>query len=495
MTYNIIIRKALYSDIDNLYTLANDPVVRNLSFNTEIISYKEHKLWFINTLKENKRYLYIFEEESGNFIGQINFLKTGNKNFIISISIKKEYRGRGLGHLLLNKAIKRIRIDDYEVKKIIAYIKKENIVSKKIFERAGFELIDNNYLYEAQKAIIMEYRYNKTLIVAELSANHNNSINTAKKTIEAAAESGADAIKIQTYTADTITINCDNDYFKIKQGTIWDGRTLYDLYKEAYTPWEWHDELKILAESLGLMFFSTPFDITAVDFLESKNVPMYKIASFEITDIPLIEYTASKGKPMIISTGIAEIQDLNDAIDACRRVGNNDITLLKCTSSYPAPVEQVNLLTMVDMKKNFNVKVGLSDHTLGKDVAVAAVALGAEIIEKHFIIDRKIGGPDASFSMEPTEFKSMVESIYNVEKALGTIDYNLSSTSLKNREIARSLFAVEDIKAGEKITKENVRSIRPGFGLKPKCLKDIIGKRVIKDIERGTPLNWNIIKS
>lgn len=333
----------------------------------------------------------------------------------------------------------------------------------------------------------------QTFIIAELSANHNHNIDIAKKTILSARECQADAIKIQTYTADTITLDCSNKNFMINHGTLWDGRILYDLYKEAYTPWEWHDELRDYAESLGLVFFSTPFDFTAVDFLESKNVPIYKIASFEITDIPLIEYSASKGKPMIISTGIATIGEIQDAVDTCRKVGNNDITLLKCTSSYPAPVDEANLRTMVNMKETFNVKVGLSDHTMGSDVAVAAVALGAEVIEKHFILDRSIGGPDAEFSMEPAEFKAMVSSIRNVEKALGRVNYELSEKTMKSREFSRSLFVVEDIKAGEVFTEKNVRSIRPGYGVSPKYIKDILGKRALRDIKRGEPLSWDVV--
>ncbi len=332
-----------------------------------------------------------------------------------------------------------------------------------------------------------------TFIIAELSANHDHDIKVALQSIKVVMESGANAVKIQTYTADTITLNCSNKYFMINHETLWDGRVLHDLYKEAYTPWEWHDKLRDYAESLGLVFFSTPFDFTAVDFLESKDVPIYKIASFEITDIPLIEYTASKGKPMIISTGIATIGEIHDAVDACRRMGNTDITLLKCTSSYPAPVDEANLKTMVNMKETFGVKVGLSDHTMGSDVAVAAVALGAEVIEKHFILDRNIGGPDAEFSMEPAEFKIMVDSIRNVEKALGRVTYNLSEKTMKNREFSRSLFVVEDIKAGEFFTEKNVRSIRPGYGLPPKYLKEILGKKAHINLMKGTPIEWHMI--
>lgn len=332
-----------------------------------------------------------------------------------------------------------------------------------------------------------------TFIIAELSANHNQDFEIALKTIKAAKDAGADAIKIQTYTADTITIDCDNEYFQISGGTLWDGKTLYNLYKEAFTPWEWQAKLKDYAESLGLIFFSTPFDFTAVDFLEKLNVPCYKIASFEITDIPLIEYVASKDKPIIISTGIATIDEINEAVNACKNSGNNQIALLKCTSEYPAPIENANLLTIPDMEKRFGVIAGLSDHTLGSDVSVASVAIGAKIIEKHFIIDRSIGGPDAAFSMNFNEFKSMVDSIRNVEKALGTISYELTEKVKKSRNHSRSLFVVKDIKKDEIFTTENIRSIRPGNGISPKFLKDIVGKKSNADLAKGTPMSFEFI--
>lgn len=330
-------------------------------------------------------------------------------------------------------------------------------------------------------------------IVAEMSANHLQKYDLAKKTIEAAREAGADAIKLQTYTPDTITLDCDSEYFQIKQGTIWDGKTLYNLYKEAYTPWDWQPELKEYAESLGLICFSAPFDYSAVDFLEKMNVPAYKVASFEITDIPLIEYIASKNKPVIMSTGIASIEDIEEAVNACRKMGNDDIILLKCTSAYPAPLQDVNLRTIPDMVKRFDTIVGLSDHTMDISVPIAAVALGAVLVEKHLIIDRSLGGPDSQFSLEPQEFKTMAAAIRNVETALGKVDYTLSERSLRSREFSRSLFAVEDIIEGATLTNQNVRSIRPSFGLAPKYLKEVLGKKAKKDIPRGTPLDWSLI--
>lgn len=325
----------------------------------------------------------------------------------------------------------------------------------------------------------------KVQIVAELSANHNGSKQTALATVRAAKRAGADAVKLQTYTADTITLDCDAEDFKIKQGTLWDGRYLYDLYKEAYTPWEWHEELFHVAKEEGLLCFSTPFDKSAVDFLESLGNPIYKIASFEITDIPLIEYAARKMKPMVISTGIATMEDIELAIETCRSVGNNDITLLKCTSSYPAPIEEANLRMIKDFSERFHVKAGLSDHTLGSVAPIVATSLGAVMIEKHFIIDRSIGGPDAAFSMNEDEFAQMVRDIRVAESAIGTVTYELTEKQESSRCFARSLYVVKDITAGEIITEDNIRSVRPGFGLHPKYMKEILGTVAKKDYKKG----------
>ncbi|MEP6803966.1 MAG: pseudaminic acid synthase [Flavobacterium sp.] len=332
----------------------------------------------------------------------------------------------------------------------------------------------------------------RVFIIAELSANHNGNIDTAIETIRAAKRAGADCIKLQTYTADTITIDSDKDDFLIK-GTIWEGKNLYKLYQEAYTPWEWHEELFKVAKEEGLICFSSPFDKTAVDLLEALDVPAYKIASFEITDIPLIEYTASKGKPIIISTGIAEQDDIELALDACRRMGNNDIALLKCTSSYPAPIEEANLCMIKDLAERYNVISGLSDHTMGATVPIVATVFGAKIIEKHFILDHSIGGPDASFSMNEEEFTSMVKAVREAESAIGIVDYTLTEKQAKGKDFSRSLYVVEDMKEGDVITEENVRSIRPGFGLHPKYYNQILGKKVNLDIERGTAFNDTMV--
>ncbi|WP_297517625.1 pseudaminic acid synthase [uncultured Clostridium sp.] len=333
----------------------------------------------------------------------------------------------------------------------------------------------------------------KCFIIAEMSANHMQNFDRAVEIIKKAKWAGADAIKLQTYTPDTITLDCDNEYFQIKQGTIWDGTTLHKLYQTAYTPWEWQGKLKEIAEEEGLVFFSSPFDFTSVDFLESIDIPAYKVASFEITDIPFIEYIAAKGKPVIMSAGIARLGDIQDAIDACYRMGNREIAILKCTSAYPAPVDEINLKTMVNMKETFNLITGLSDHTMGTTVSIASVAMGAKIVEKHLTLRREDGGADSQFSMEPEEFKEMVDAIRMTERAMGKVTYDLSEKQKNSREHSRSLFVVKDIKAGEVFTNENVKSIRPGFGIATKYINDILGKKSTRNIEKGTPVKWNLV--
>ena len=332
-------------------------------------------------------------------------------------------------------------------------------------------------------------------IIAELSANHNQKYEIAVETIKAAKEVGADAIKFQTYTPDTITIDCNNKYFQIHQkNAYWDGMTLYELYKQAYTPWEWQPNLKQIAEEIGLICFSAPFDITAVDFLHEMNVPAYKIASLEITDIPLIKYVAAKKKPVIISTGIARINEIEEAIEACKSMGNKDIILLKCSSSYPTYFEDVNLNVMLDLKERFGLLTGISDHSKGVAIPIAATAMGATVIEKHFILDKKLGGPDAEFSLDVDEFKSMVDDIHNISKALGNVKYKLSDREISARTFCRSLFVVNNIKKGECFTEGNVKSIRPGYGLSPKHLNDVLGKRSNRNLEKGTPLSVDFIE-
>jgi len=336
----------------------------------------------------------------------------------------------------------------------------------------------------------------RTYVIAELSANHGGSLDHAKKTVHAMKESGADAVKLQTYTADTLTIDSRRPEFLIGEGTIWAGKNLYELYEEAHMPWEWQGELFELANELGMECFSTPFDKTAVDFLEELNPPAHKIASFELVDLPLIEYVASKGRPIIMSTGMGTLAEIHDAVQVIKRAQGEDVplALLKCTSAYPSPPESMNLRTIPHLAAAFDVPVGLSDHTLGTAVPVAAVALGARIVEKHFTLTRDVPGPDSTFSLEPAEFHQMVEAIRVTEKALGTVRYEQTEKELASKAFRRSLFVVSNLKAGDKLTEQNVRSIRPGHGLPPGQIDELLGRRVKCDVERGTPLSWKLLE-
>ncbi len=333
-----------------------------------------------------------------------------------------------------------------------------------------------------------------TYVIAELSANHNQNFEQAVRIIQAAKAAGADAVKSQTYTADTITLRSDKECFRITGGTLWDGRTLHDLYEEAFTPWEWQPKLKQVANDLGMHFFSSAFDESAVDFLEQMNVPAHKVASFELVDIGLIQKMARTRKPMIMSTGMATAEEIGEAVGAARAAGASEIALLKCTSAYPAPPEEANLLTIPELSRRFECPAGISDHTMGVAVPVAAVALGACIVEKHLCLQRADGGPDSGFSLEPEEFKTMVEAVRTAEKALGKVQLSPGKREAGSLRFRRSLFVVEDVKRGERFTKENVRSIRPGDGLHPRYLNEVLGHRAAVDIERGTPLSWNLIE-
>jgi N-acetylneuraminate synthase len=330
-------------------------------------------------------------------------------------------------------------------------------------------------------------------VIAEMSANHGQSFAQAVKILEAAMQSGANAIKLQTYTPETLTIDSDKEFFNVSGGTLWDGRHLYDLYKEAYTPWEWQPKLKKIADGLGLDLFSTPFDDTAVSFLEEMEVPAHKIASFEVVDLPLIRRIARTGKAAIMSTGMATLTEIDEAVRVFQEAGGKQLALLKCTSAYPAPPEDINLLTIPHLSQAFNLPVGISDHTLGIAVPVAAVALGACIVEKHFTLSRNTPGPDSAFSLEPHEFKEMVEAIRTAEKALGQVYYGVSQNEAGSRVFRRSLFVVADTKAGEIFTPSNIRSIRPGHGLHTRHFEEILGRSAMRDIERGTPLSWEMV--
>lgn len=330
-------------------------------------------------------------------------------------------------------------------------------------------------------------------VIAELSANHNQNFEEAEKLIHAAKKAGADAIKLQTYTPDTLTLNNSNKYFRVGKGTIWEGKNLYSLYEEAFTPWEWQPKLKKIAEDLKMDLFSTPFDVSAVDFLESMEVPAYKVASFELVDIPLISKIAKTGKPVIMSTGMASLAEIEEAVQVMRAEGNDQIALLKCTSAYPAQPDEMNLRTIPHLAQMCDVPVGISDHTLGISIPVAAVTLGACIVEKHFTRSRNTPGPDSTFSLEPQEFKEMVEAIRVTEKALGTVNYAVTKHEKASRAFRRSLFIVDNIAKGERFTADNIRSIRPGYGLAPKFIVSVIGKTAKTDLKKGTPLSWDMI--
>lgn len=476
MAEEFSIRLATIDDMEKVFELSNDDIVRANSINQEKIKWEDHVEWFKNRIKKTTEPFYIVESEKKEFIAQVRFDK--KEEIIISISITESFRGKGLASKIIKECSEKSGF-----KKIIAFVKEENFASQKAFLKAGFVLKEkeDNYL---------KYEYkNSVYIIAEMSANHCGDKELAKKIIKSAKDCGADAVKVQTYTADTITIDCNNEEFQIKdEKSLWNGENLYSLYQKAYTPWEWQGELKQYADEIGIDFFSTPFDFTAVDFLESINVPCYKIASFEAMDYPLIKYAAKFGKPMIISTGVSSLEEIQGAIDTCKSVGNNDIIILKCTSAYPAQLEDMNIITIKDMIERFSsqgVKIGLSDHSMSNIPSVIAISFGAKVVEKHFTLDRKLGGADAGFSLEPDEFKSLVQAIRDTEKALGEVDYTINE---KNRKFARSLYVVKDIKKGEKFSSENVRSIRPSNGLHPKYYEEVLKTTAKRDLKFGTPL-------
>lgn len=482
----ILIRPAEMRDIRKVFELSNDLTVRGNSINGQAIEWAEHEKWYASAIADHNLKFYVAETLNGGFVGQIRFCYDGLA-WIVSISITANFRGHGLGRMILNKAM-----ETSGIRCFVAKVKKDNIASGKLFKSCGYHECGEEII--AGEKFYIFRRMKGVFIIAEMSANHCGDFELAKKIISAAKDAGADAVKIQTYTADTITIDCKSDGFLIKgDGNLWKNRYLYELYQKASTPWEWQPKLKAFADSIGMPFFSTPFDYTAVDFLEKMEVPMYKIASFEAMDYSLIKYAAKCGKPMIVSTGVSSLEEMQGAIDACRESGNNDITLLKCTSEYPAKLEDMNLLTIKDMISRFGpqgVKIGLSDHSMSIEPVVAAVALGAKVIEKHFTIDRALGGEDSGFSLNKNEFAAMVGAVRNTEAALGKINYSINSD---NRKFARSLYVVKDIKAGDVLTNDNVRSIRPSNGLHPKFLPSVIGKHTLVDVPFGTPLTLEIV--
>lgn len=482
----------------------NDEITREMSFNQDLKMWDIFKNEFYNNYFNNTIHP-LFAVLNDDKIGLVSFVDDKDtKELIININISPEHRGKKLGSIIIKNAIDYIK-NNYKLNhNIIAHIKDKNIPSIKTFEKVGFKFQEK---YIKNNETILKYKYimqslkignsiisneSPTYIIAELSANHNQKLENAIQLIKEASKCGANAIKLQTYTPETITLNCKKDYFQIK-GTLWNNQYLYDLYDKAYTPWEWHKELKEEANKLGMDLFSSPFDVTAIDYLELLDFPAYKIASCEITDHILIKRIAQTGKPVIISSGMASKEELKEAVDLLKQNGCNQICMLKCTSAYPAKPEDANLITMKDMAESFNVISGLSDHTLGIEVPVTSVALGAKVIEKHFTLSRDSGSPDDAFSLTPEEFKLMVDSIRIAEKSIGKITYGGVKSEDDCKNFRRSLFVCKDIKKGETFTKENIKSIRPGNGLHTKYYDEIIGKTAKNDIEFGEPLNWNMI--
>ena len=482
MHTEIKIRPAKAEDIKKVFDLSNDPEVRAHSIRTKPISWQEHQLWFTDRIAKTAEPFYIVEDPNGSFIAQVRLGPLSDP--VISLSISKSFRGQGLAAEIIKQCSQKCRY-----RRIYAVIKKGNLASLKAFQKAGYKPFKEDAEY--QTLIYKKPVY----IIAEMSANHCGDFELAKKIIKTAHEIGADAVKIQTYTADTLTINCSNEEFQIKdKENLWNGENLYSLYQKASTPWQWQAQLKQYADEIGIDFFSTPFDYSAVDFLEKLNVPLYKIASFEAFDYPLIKYTARLHKPMIISTGVSSLEEIEAAVAACHSVGNYDITLLKCTSAYPAKPEDMNLLTLQDMQQRFRpqgVEVGLSDHSMSLVPVITAVALGATVIEKHFTLDRALGGADSGFSLNKEEFAAMVQAVRETEKTLGHIDYSVNE---KNRKFARSLYVVQDIKKGDRLTPQNIRSIRPSNGLHPKYYEEVLGKTAARDLPFGTPLKLEDIQ-
>lgn len=495
--------EATIEDIDLLFKWVNDEAVRKSAFHTNIISYEEHKAWLTCKLQSSNCKIFIgyVDDEA---IGQVRVDMEDNVA-IIDYSVDKQHRGKHYGIFLLEAAANEIRNSKKNVNQMVGRVKYNNISSQRIFEKSGYikKNEDDSILYykkiggsSVKEALTVRRRKISDgcpcYVIAEMSANHAGDIDRAIEIIQAAKNSGADCIKLQTYTPDTMTIESDKEYFQIRKGT-WKGESLYNLYQKAYTPWEWHGRLKDAAEKIGIDFLSTPFDKTSVDFLESLGVTAYKIASFELTDIPLIRYIASKNKPIIMSTGMGTLGEIEEAVNAVRSQSNNQLCLLRCSSVYPAVANDMNLKTIQNLKDIFGIPVGLSDHSMGSVGAVAAVAIGANVIEKHFCLSRKIENPDSSFSMEPQEFQRMVEDIRIAEMAIGKVSYHLSEREYTNRIFRRSVFVVKDIKEGEHFTEENIRIIRPSHGLPPKEYEKVLYKIASRDIERGTPLEWSMI--
>lgn len=484
----------------------NDPITSIMSYNQKIYNWNEFRPIFYNNYFNN--YIpSLFATLNQLKIGFIGFSETLNlESITISINLDPNHRYKGYGKYIIKKTLYHIKKHFPIVRYITSEIKKNNNPSIRVFEKSGFNFVENCvkngcdiviYQFDLNTLVILPDRSknsSKVYIVAELSCNHNQNLENAYELIKSAHQSGANAVKLQTYTPDTITIDSDNNVFRdCLKNSIWEGNTLYQLYSTAFTPWEWHGELKKYANSLGLDFFSTPFDTTAVDFLESIDIPIYKVASFELTDHILLKKIAETGKPVILSSGMGTLSEIKEAVDILQKGGTDHICILKCTSTYPATLEDSNLSTMVDIHNQLNVSVGISDHTTNDIVPITAVAMGASVIEKHLTLSKNSGSPDDLFSLTPDQFKQMVDSVRMVEKAIGVIIYGGSESEQQSKQFRKSLFVVNDIKKGEMFTELNVKPIRPSNGLETRYYSNIIGKTATIDIKKGTPLNWNLV--
>ncbi len=479
------LRDVRAEDVRFVFDLSNDPSVRANSRCGDQIAWDDHVRWFNAKQEALNCIFYIVETDDGVPAGQIRF-ENRHGEWVASMSLAAPFRGRGNASGLCRAAMRRSGL-----REVVAWTRETNVSALAVLRANGFrdertETVDG-FIYR-----VLRFK-DDVWIVAEMSANHRGDIARAKAIIRAAKDAGADAVKLQTYTADTMTLDVGTPPFVIEGGTLWDGKTLHDVYRGAATPWEWTSELRAYADSAGIELFSAPFDCSAVDFLESCGIGYYKIASFEAVDIPLVRRVAATGKPVLVSTGICTLAEMQDAVDACHAEGNLDVTLLKCTSAYPAKPESMNIATVADMVKRFTpqgVRIGLSDHALSPVPSVVAVALGARVVEKHLTIDRPQGDVESSFALLPEEFADMVEAVREAEKAVGSVSYEVNESSRRYR---RSLFVAEDVAKGELFTAQNVRSVRPAGGLEPKYLPDIIGCRAVRDIFKGEPLDWSIV--
>ena len=480
------LRAARPSDAQFVFDLSNDAAVRANSTHSAPIAWDEHVAWFDRMLASADAIFYVVEKTDGTPVGQIRF-QHGKDGWVASMSLAAGLRGKGVASGLCRAAMRRSGL-----REVLATTQTTNVAALGVLHANGFRDVGT------EQVAGVEYRVLRFVddvwVVAEMSANHRGDLARAKEIVVAAQEAGANAIKLQTYTADTMTLDCDRPPFIVSGGTLWDGQTLHDVYRSAMTPWEWVPELKAFADSIGIELFSTPFDPSAVDFLEGVGVRHYKIASFEAVDLPLVRHAAATGKPILVSTGICTLDEMQDVVDACHAEGNLDVTLLKCTSSYPAELSAMNVATVRDMVARFapqGVRIGLSDHSLSPVPAVVAVALGARVIEKHLTLDRPDGDAEASFALLPDEFARTVREVRDAEMALGEVSYSVDETA---RNYRRSLFVAEDIAKGERFSQRNVRSVRPAGGLEPKFLPEILGRRAACDIQRGEPLVWQMVE-